>query len=72
MAATTRAFKDVEAPEPAEIGRAAEQIEIARQALRKAGHHLDASSTRHLHIGTLDLKDGADKLSVKLTEFAGD
>lgn len=72
MTFTTRTLKATPAPDPEAVTAAAEQFEIVRQALLKAARHLDASSTRRLHIETSELKDRADQLSVKLTEFAGD
>jgi hypothetical protein len=68
---TTRDFKAAEAPDPTAVAAAGEQLEIARQALLKAGHHLDASPTRRLHKNTLDAKDRVNGLSIRLTEFVG-
>lgn len=72
MGFTTRTFEETPAPDTEAITKAAEQIDIARQALLKAAHHLDHSPTRYLRVGALGLKDRADSLSIRLTEFADD
>jgi hypothetical protein len=69
---TTRTLKEAPPPDIKAVGKAAEQIEIARRALLKAAHHLDASSTRHLHRDVLEQKELADRTSIRLTEFAGE
>lgn len=69
MSYTTRDPKAAPAPDPERIHAAAEQGEIARQALLKMARHLDASPTRRLHIDVTELREAADRLSIRLTEF---
>ena len=66
---TTRTFKAPETPDPKAVAAAGEQLEIARQALLKAAHHLDVSPTRRLHRDTLYAKELVDHLSISLTEW---
>ena len=69
---TTRTLKQADAPEPERIVAAAEQLEIARQALIKAARHLDASPTRHQHRIALLAKEPVDQLSVALTDWGSE
>jgi hypothetical protein len=66
---TTRTLKATPTPALEAVTGAGEQLEIARQALLKAAHHLDDSATRCLHEDALELKDRANGLSIRLTEF---
>ncbi len=71
MAFTTR---DLAVPpvDSQEVRAAARELEEIRQRLHRLAHHLDAEPTRALHRDVLLQKDWADRLSVELTEFAGD
>jgi len=69
---TTRTLKEAPSPDTEAVTKAAEQIEVARQALLKAAHHLDDTPTRRLHMDVLEQKERADKISIRLTEFAGE
>lgn len=68
---TTRTLQETPSPDTEAITKAAEQLEIARQALLRAAHYLDDSPTRRLHLDVLNQKGLADKVSIRLTEFAG-
>jgi hypothetical protein len=69
MAFTVKDLKATPDPDPKAVADAAQQIDIARQALLKAASHLDDSTTRHMHRDTLLAKDKVDRLLVGLTEW---
>jgi hypothetical protein len=69
MAFTVKDLKVIPDPDPKAVAAAAQQIDLARQALLKAASHLDDSTTRHMHRDTLLVKDRVDSLLIGLTEW---